>query len=375
MKHKSSKRSNSNKQHHHRSYQTQTRRSSIPIDHTQTVSPNQIDLGRGSVLIDSHNSCLKPNVPLRSQKLLKRDLLRCSNQRPSLLGPQTLQPPRIHHGSQKIHSVVSSSSTSSSLDGRRRSLSVNSHTFNATIDRIGPWPDISITRLRSDGNDLLRPLKNFRSIKHPRLFSPKYYAGLNDTTSKFKFHVSTRTYIEEYRKQKGYLLIPRSKKQTKTSSISSSRQGQQSDDDQLSAIGTYNGTARDRTDLSISTRGITKSPDDLLSNNNNNHVPIISSATNQINIFPSLSNRNNNNNNNLRTIRQTQHPQTITLPSLPNPSFQYLNSVEKTDHEKKKNSERNESKLYFLDGRQKQRYLIDIYFKIKKTKYIFFLFY
>jgi hypothetical protein len=374
MKHKSSKRSNSNKQPHHRSYQTQTRRSSIPIDHTRIVSPNQIDLGRGSAHIDPHNSCLKPNVPLKSQKVLKRDLLRCSNQRPSLLGPQTLQLPRIPHGSQKIHSVVSLSSTSSSLDGRRRSLSVNSHTFNATIDRIGPWPDISITRLRSDGNDLLRPLKNFRNIKHPRLFSPKYYAGLNDNTSKFKFHVSTRTYIEEYRKQKGYLLIPHSKKQPSYVSISSSRQGQQSDDDQLSAIGTSNGGATDRTNLSISTtRGITKSPDDFL-NHNNNHFPVISSVTNQKNLFPSLPIRNNNNNN-LRSIRQTQHPQIITLPSLPNPSYRYLNNIEKTDSDKKKISKQNRSKLYFLDGRQKQRYLIDILFSKKKTKYISFLFY
>jgi hypothetical protein len=371
MKHKLSKRSTSNK-HRHRSYQTQTRRLSISIDHTRTVSPNQINSGTGPAHLDSHTSCLKPNVPLKSQKLLKRDLLRCSNQRPSLLGPQILQPPRIHHGSQQTHSFASSSSStsSSSNDQRRRSLSVNSRTFHATIDRIGPWPDISISRLHPDGNDLLRPLKTFRNVKNPCLFSPKYYAGLNDNTSKFKFHSSKRTYIEEYRKQKGYLLTLHSMKQPTSSSLSSSRQAQRLDDDQLSTIGTYSGvenyTARERTNtsttnLSISTREITKSLDDIL-NNNNNHVPIISSVTNQINIFPSLPIRNNNNNNNnLRSIRHTQHHQTLTLPTLPNASVRYLNSmnpVEKVYADNKKISKENPSKLYFFDGRQNKRYLI-----------------
>ena len=271
MKHKSSKRTIPPKQTHHRSYQTQTRRSSIPIEHTRRISPNQTDLGSGTAHLDAHTLCLKPNVCFRSQKLLKRDLLRCSNQRPSLLGVQTLfQPPRHHHASQQTHSVASSSSTSSSFDRRRRSLSVSSHTFSATIDRIGPWPDVSINRLRSDGNDLLRPLKNFRNSKNPRLFSPKYYAALND--NKFQFHPSNRTYIDEYRKQKGYLLVPRSiRKQPTSLSLSSL---QQLDDDQLSAIGTFsggvgNGSIRERSDfsstnLTLSTRGLTKSADNLL---------------------------------------------------------------------------------------------------------------
>jgi len=368
MKHKSSKRSVSNKHLHQRSFQTQTRRLSIPIDRTRTISPNRIDLGTGTVHLDSFTACLKPNVQLRSQKILKRDLLRCSNQRPSFLGPQTLQPSRIHHGLQQTHSVGSASSTSSSFDQRRRSLSVSSHTFYATIDRIGPWPDISISRLRSDGNDLLRPLKNFRNVKNPRLFSPKYYAGLNDNTSKFKFHPSKRTYIEEYRQQKGYLLIPRPTIQPSTSLslLSSSTQTQQFDDDQLSAAGTFSGgtgnrTGTERTDvsttnLSLSSRGITKSTDDF-PNNHHHHLPITSSVKNQINIFPSIPIRNNNH---LRPIRHPpHHPQTLTLPPLTNSSFRYLNSmnsVEKVYGDNKKHSKQNPSKLIFIDGRQKKRY-------------------
>jgi hypothetical protein len=374
MKHKSSKRSIYNKQFHHRSYQTQTRRSSVPIDHTHAISLNQIDLGIGTVHVESQTLCLKPNVSLRSQKLLKRDLLRCSNQRPSFLGVQTLPPSRHHHhhhGLQQTHSMASSSSTSSSFDRRRRSLSVNSHTFYATIDRIGPWPDISINRLRSSGNELLRPLKNFRHPKHHRLFSPKYYAALNDNAGKFQFHPSNRTYIEEYRKQKGYLLIPRSiQKQPTSLSLSSLKQV---DDDQVSAIGTFSGgagnsPARERSDLSttnltLSTRGKTKSADELLINNNNHitHEPFISFAKNQMNIFPTISIRNNNNNNQLRSIRPTQHHQAITLPAISKTSIRYLNSINSVGKAyvgNKKALKENESKLYLLDERPRKRYRI-----------------
>ena len=368
MKHKSSKRSIYNK---HRSYQPQVRRSSISVDLTRSISPNQIDLGIGTAHLESQTLCLKPNVSLRSLKLLKRDLLRCSNQRPSLLGLQTLQPSRHHHhhhGLQQTHSMASSSSTSSSFDRRRRSLSVTSHTFNATIDRIGPWPDVTINRLRSDGNELLRPLKNFRHPKNPRLFSPKYYASLNENANKFQFHPNTRTYMEEYRKQKGYLLIPLSRQKQPTSTSLSSLK--LIDDDQVSVVGTIsadreNSSARERselttTNLTLSTRGMTKSADDLTSYNNNNtisHEPFISLTKNQLNIFPALSIRNNPQQH-LRPIRPALQQHAITLPAISKTSIRYLNSinsVEKAYAHGKKAAKENQSKLYLLDGRPRKR--------------------
>jgi len=338
MKHKSTKRSISNKQIHHRS------------DVDQIISTNPIDLGTGTAHLDSITSCLKPHHLSKSQKLLKKELLRCSNQRPSLLGPQTLQPPRIHPRSQQNLSIASSSSTSSSTDRRqqrrRRSLSVHSRTFHATIDRIGPWPDISIGRLQTDGNDLLRPLKNFRNPKNPRLFSPKYYSGLNEHTSKFKFHSSQRTYMEEYRQQKGYLLTPRPNKKPQTTSLRSlTSSSKQIDDDQLST----SVLDRDRSDISMTSRGLTKSADDLLTNRNNHH----SLSADQSNTLPALSIRNTNT---YRSIRQSQH--SFTLPAI-STSFQYLhsmNSVDKTYNLNKKSSKKNESNLIILDGRQKPRY-------------------
>jgi hypothetical protein len=260
--------------------------------------------------------------------------------------------------------MASSSSTSSSLDRRRhRSLSVSSHTFNATIDRIGPWPDITINRLRSDGNELLKPLKNFRHPKNPRLFSPKYY----DNTTKFQCHSSNRMYIDEYRKQKGYLLIPQStQKQPTSTSLPSLKP---IDDDQLSAIGTFSdGGARNSspaersnlsvTNLTLSTRGITKSADDLTNNNNHNltHEPFISLTKNQMNIFPALSIRNNQ--QNLRPIRPTPINQALNLPAISKTSLRYLNSihsVEKAYGHSKKATKESESKLYVLEGRPRKR--------------------
>jgi hypothetical protein len=362
MKHKTSKRSN--KLSHPRSYQTQTRRSSTSTDRIQTISPNKVDLGTGTVHLDSHTTCLKPNLPLKSQKLLKRDLLRCSNQRPSLLGPQTLQLPRVHHSSQHPHSLTASSSSliDHEKTPNRRSLSLNSHTVYPATDRIGPWPDTSINRLCSDGVDYLRPIKSFRHMKNPRLFSPKYYAALHDNANIFRFHPSKRTYIEEYRKQKGYLLNTSSTKPQLTSmSLSSSAQLLNSDDDQLSGIGTCSGggncTARERSDFSttnslLSSRGISKSADDIL--DKTNRSPIIASVTN---ILPPIPIRNNNQ---LRPTRHAQlHHQTITLPSLTNSSIQYLNNMtaaEKAYGDNKKTVAENQSKLYFIDGRQKKRY-------------------
>lgn len=358
MKNKSTKRSLSNKHSNHRRHfhHSTTRRSSIPTDsQLRTLTPSRVHFGTGVAHLDESNACLCPRNLSKNVKLLKKDLLKCSNQRPSLLGAQTLQPPRLHQ-SQQSH-------TSSSFDreqpARHRSLSNHSNTLYATIDRIGPWPDVSISRIRSDGNDLLRPLKTFRNVKNPRVFSPKYYAALTDNTTRFKFYPSTRNYIDEYRKQKGYLLDARSLSMgPQTSlSLSSSIALQQSDDDQLSFGGTFTGTAgdatiRDRSEfLTSDFSQLGKSPNDFVE-------PVISNI--QATILPSILPRVN-------PPKATHRPgpppvlaqQTITLPTLAHSSLHYLNSmnsVEKTYGEHKKTSRHpNPSKVFLLDGRQKKR--------------------
>ena len=364
MKHKSSKRSISNKTHR-RGYQTQARRGSTPNATARTISPNRIHLGTGPANLDSHHVCLKSQLNLKNQKILKRDLLRCSNQRPSLLGPQTLQPPRLHHhASRTIHSMAPSNSDRERLP-RHRSLSIHSHTFCGTIDRVGPWPDISITRLRSDGNDLLRPLKTFRNTKNPRVFSPKYYTALTENTSRFKFHPSTRTYMDEYRKQKGYLLDNRTAGQgAMSSSIASSFQLVSTEDDQYSVTGTFSGlagetTTRDRTEALISSFSHLRTETERSTNTlltQTSSAPNMSTGLTPINInLPSVPTRHQP----PRTTRVTPAHQTVALPALATSSLQYINSmnsVEKTYGEHKKSTRQQPSKLYFIDGRQKKRY-------------------
>ncbi|CAF4235171.1 unnamed protein product, partial [Rotaria magnacalcarata] len=111
------------------------------------------------------------------------------------------------------------SSSSSSNDGRiasrRRSLSLTSRTFHATIHRIGPWADKSMNYFRSNQSDTSRPLQKLRTIKNLRISSPKSCISSNDNTYQFKIHPSKHTYIDEYRKSKGYLLnLPSSKQDT-----------------------------------------------------------------------------------------------------------------------------------------------------------------
>ncbi|CAF2708068.1 unnamed protein product [Rotaria sp. Silwood2] len=375
MKRKSSKRSILNKNTKRVSH------SLAPIIDLTTISPTQVDLGIGTAHLDSHTPCLKANLTLKSQKALRRDLLRCSDQRPSLLGSHTLQPPRIHPGSQQVHTA-----TSSSVDHqhslRRHSLSMNSRTFYATIDRIGPWPDISISRLRSDGNELLRPLKNFRNLKNPRVFSPKYYAGLNETTSKFKFYSSTRSYIDEYRKQKGYLVGTHKLSQANSLLSSTPLSIQQSDDDQLSGMGTFSSAVavdlnnsiikEDKTiistrELSIPNNGLTKSTNDSLEfTSTPPSIPSVTKIFNdphQVNNFPTITMRNGH-------LRPTRHPphhtivaqqsqqQAIALPSLTGSSLHYISSmssIEKAYSNSKKTSAQNQSKLFFIDRRQRKR--------------------
>jgi hypothetical protein len=353
MKHKHSKRSISNKQSHHQVSQTQTRRSSTPRDYKRTISSNKSISSTESADSDSYTKCLKPNVPLKSQKLLKRDLLRCSNQRPSLLGPQTLQPLRINNGSQQIPCVELSSSRQNAQ--LHCSLPDNARKLRATIDRIGPWPDISINCLRSNGNDLIQPLKNFRNSKNPIFFSTKYYGALDGNINKFQFHPSARSYIEEYRKEKGYLISSCSKPQGTSLSLSSLGLTQKLDDDQLSTCGTCSratgsNSVRNQSDVSIGR--ITKSADDVI---DNNRSPTIS------NNLPSLSVRNHSR---IRLVRSTQHQQTIILPTIKPSSFQYLNSktpIQTVYNENKKFSKPNQSKLYIIDGRQQKRYWIFLF--------------
>jgi hypothetical protein len=379
MKHKSTKRSHANK---HREERRLSIASTGIFDPT-TISSKKVDLGTGTVHLDPQSLCFKSHSALKSQKALKRDLLRCSDQRPSLLGPQTLQPPRIHHGSQQGHASGSSNIDHQQQQARRRSLSVNSRTFYATIDRIGPWPDISISRLRSDGNEFLRPLKNFRSLKNPRVFSPKYYAGLTENTSKFKFYSSTRNYIDEYRKQKGYLLDARTIVPTASLSLSTTVPIQQFEEDQPYFAGEFNGSGSDINNRTIGDRSIistteislpisapTKSINEISDGINiSPSIPSVTKIFNEThhnNSFPPVVMRNGH----VRSTRhpphyavvaqQSQHQQAIALPSLTASSLHYIssmNSVGKAYSYSKKPPMHNQSKLIFIEGPHKKKYV------------------
>ena len=388
MKHKSTKRSHGHRYHERRRSSV----SSTTVFDPKSISSKRVDLGTGTVHIDPHSMCLKPNTIVKSQKSLKRDLLRCSEQRPSLLGPQTLQPPRIHPGSQQGHASGPSTTDRQhqpppQQPARRRSLSVNSRTFYATIDRIGPWPDISISRLRSDGNEFLRPLKNFRSLKNPRVFSPKYYAALTENTSKFKFYSSTRNYIDEYRKQKGYLLGGRAAGPGNSLLSSVAVPVQQTEEDQGSVIGEFsnantdlhNGTAVNRATLSTTdvTQPLTvpaKPTMDLLDGiSTPPSIPMIARGFNESNQsagFPSVVMRNGHPPRQTRhpphhpfVAQQSQHQQPIALPSLTASSLHYMSSmssVEKAYSNSKKQTSHSASKLIVIDGRNKKKY-VDTY--------------
>ena len=377
MKHKSTKRSISNKPHEQR------RPSIASTSLFEPVPPpsKRVDLGTGTVHLDPYSNCLKTYTVLKSQKALKRDLLRCSDQRPSLLGAQTLQPPRIHHASQQSPAATAST-VNHQQPLRRRSLSMNSRTFYATIDRIGPWPDVSISRLRSDGNELLRPLKNFRSLKNPRVFSPKYYTAMTDNPTKFKYYPSTRTYIDEYRKQKGYLIGTRTPVSSNPLPLTLPPVKQETEEEDVGLIVGEFGTAGielnhglggDRTtlsttDLSLPNNVQAKSTSDLTENMSTPpSIPSVSKifhephhSTN----FPTINMRNGH----LRATRhpphhaviaqQSQHQQSLALPSLTASSLHYISSmssVEKAYSNSKKSSMPPPSKLIFIDGRRKRR--------------------
>lgn len=356
-------------------------KSSSPIIDTSTIRHSQVDFGMGTVHLDSHAPCLKANLELKSQKVLKRDLLRCSDQRPSLLGSHTLQPPRMHHGPQSIHATSSSADAQQSV--RRHSISMHSHTFYTTIDRIGPWPDISISRLRSDGNEFLRPLKNFRSLKNPRVFSPKYYAGLTENTSKFKFYSTTKNYIDEYRKQKGYSLSANKPAQINSLSSSTSLPVQVTEDEQISAVGTFSSVVVAETqnrapvdrfvlptmELPPRHNGLSRTTNEVLEHTNTPpSIPAVTKVyydSHHVNNFPTISMRNGH----LRPTRQPVHhtmiaqqspsQQAISLPSVTASSLHYIssmNSIEKAYTNSKKLSTPKQSKVFFIDGRNRKRY-------------------
>lgn len=396
MKPKIPKRSISNKPPEHR----RPSLASTSIFDTSTISSKRVDLGNGTVHLDAYSSCLKTYTILKTQKVLKRELLRCSDQRPSLLGAQTLQPPRIHHVSHQSPASTASSTVHHQQPVRRRSLSMNSRTFYATIDRIGPWPDVSISRLRSDGNELLRPLKNFRSLKNPRVFSPKYYTAMTENPTKFKYYPSTRSYIDEYRKQKGYLLglqtpapinphplsIPLIHQRTEE------EEEDEEEEDQPTIVGDFgtagtnlnSGFVGDRTvvsttDLSLPANAQMKSTNDFTDSTST--PPSIPSVTKVFHephhgtSFPSINMRNGH----LRPTRhpphhsviaqQSQHQQALALPSLTASSLHYIssmNSVEKAYSNSRKGSMPPPSKLFFIDGRRKRRY-VDLFSKYVST--------
>ena len=356
MKHKPSKRSSSNKHPHpSRSTQLATRRLSTPGHTAPPISTEPSDTG----LLESDSPCLKPTTSLKSYKLLKRELLRCSNQRPSLLGSQTLQPFRVHHGSQQFASL-----TSLSLDEEhRRSLTIHSQPLPISTDLIGPWPDISIARPRPDENDSSRPLKALRQTKHSHGYSPKYHTSLRDKTNQFQFYSSTRTCIDDYRQQKGYRLNIRPARPRAALSVSSSLLLVQSDDDLLSLTGTLSSgptttessigertdlLARDSPPFSSPVRPTRKSLPEFVDHSKSRPIQPT------LNMFPAIPTRHGV----MRSTRPTQHLSSIALPTLTNPSLQYINSmnsVEAAYGESKPSPAPNASNLFFLDGRQKKR--------------------
>jgi hypothetical protein len=360
MKQKHGKRSISNRQqqHHHRSYPSATA-GDLSSSHvtTRTTTSNRDHLGAGPAHLDSHALCLRPSIPLKNQKVLKRDLLRCSHQRPSLLGSQILQTPRHHHhhphACQQIQSLVS---TSTQLTGehslRQHALFHHPQTLSTTIDRIGPWPDVSIGRVRSNDNELVRPLKTCRHTKTSREFSSKYHSALSNKTDQFQFHSSTRTYIDDYRKQKGYLLtLPTLVEQNTLPSVCSSLQMRPfNDDEQYTFVDSLDGTVgdlteRDQTDLSsLRTERRTSfieisQPSKHMSN----------TSFGSISVLPSITARSNH----------FQTPcSTMGLPLLTKSSMSYTNNINrmrKTLSEHPKSTREHSSKVYFVNERQQPK--------------------
>ncbi|UJR14693.1 hypothetical protein I4U23_001686 [Adineta vaga] len=233
-------------------------------------------------------------------------------------------------------------------------------------------------------------MKTYRTMKNSRVFSPKYYASLMNNTGKFKYHTSSETYINEYRKKKGYLLSTH-----KTSKVLPQLLPTQAcDDEQLSTIETLNEKASgndasehqndattERTIISTSDR-LTASTTDLSSRQNPlmkstnsfadqpNIPPSIPSLTKAVNEASNMSNFSTVafRNTQLRAMRHSNHHhhhhhsnqqhQTVILPPL-NSSLQYLSSMNSLDrfysHSNRKPSMQNHQKCFLIEGRNKKR--------------------
>ena len=374
MKHKSSKRAISNKQcSRDPTCETQTRRfssSSTPTVSNRRQSTDQVELGSSTVQADSRNPCFKANLTLKSQKLLKRDLLRCSDQRPTCLGSQILPTLRSPHPS--LHKRSTQSSSVDRLrTTRRRSLFVNTGLSCLGAERIGPWPDTTIGRLRSDGTEFLQPLKICHSLKKPRVCSPKSSTGSSENTEKFKFYSSTDNYIEEYRKQKGYRLETTSKGQGKFRPVSNTELevDHTSPAENTTTIDSSTKSVSDSlplpmTDLSLAQARLNRSIHDLAElANNPPSIPSLTKILSEpyyIHNFPAIAMRNGH----LRPARHPPHhpivvQQSTALPRLTGSSLNYINSlgsVEKPFPTGTKASMATQSKLFFIQARRKKRY-------------------
>lgn len=374
MKHKSSKRAISNKQCSRDSTcETQTRRfssSSTPTVSNRRRSTDRAELGSSTARSDSRNPCFKANLTLKSQKLLKRDLLRCNDQRPTFLGSQILPIPHTQHPSLHKRSIQSSS-VDRLRKTRRRSLSVNTGLSCLGADQIGPWPDTTIGRLGSDGARFLQSLKTCHSLKKPRVCSPKSYTGSSENTEKFKFYSSTENYIEEYRKQKGYRLETTHKSQGKFRSVSNtelevdhSSPAENTTTIDSSRKSTSDSLSLPMTELSLAQARLSRSIHDLAElANNPPSIPSLTKILSEpyyIHNFPAIAMRNGH----LRPARHPPHhpivvQQSTTLPRLTGSSLNYINSmgsVEKPFPTGTKASMANQSKLFFIQARRKKRY-------------------
>ena len=374
MKHKSSKRAISNKQYLGDSTcEAQTRRfssSSTPAVANRRRSTDRVELGTSAGPLDSRNACFKANLTLKSQKQLKRDLLRCGDQRATFLGSQILPTPRTQHTS--LHKRSTESLSVDRLPViRRRSLSVNTGLSYPAAARIGPWTDTTISQLCSDRAAFLQPLKICHSLKKPRVSSPKSYTTSSDNSEKFKFHSSTQSYIDEYRKQKGYQIEIPVQSQSKIRSAFRTQPGvtHPSAVESNAPIALNGKSGSDllplpTTDLSLAQARLSRSIHDLAELANN--PPSIPSLTKiltepyYIHNFPTIAMRNGH-------LRPTRHPphhpliaqQSIALPCLTGSSLNYLNSInslEKPFPTGTKASMQNQSRLFFIQARRKKRY-------------------
>ncbi|CAF0776033.1 unnamed protein product [Didymodactylos carnosus] len=366
--------------------------SAEPINYIKT----EIQLGCGTAHLDQSN-CLKTKLNLKTEKQLKRDLLRVTDQRPSLLGSQTLHPSRSFP---TIRKIANETSNHTSNDRRRSSSSLSSINFNLTpFDRIGPWPDKTINRLRN-ANELLHPSKNFRNRHNIRLFSPKYYATMSEQQNKFTFYSNTKSYIDEYRKRKGYILGG-------TSSILSSQQNldtldNKSDDDQLSVVPNQ---TRENSRTFLSTETIFNQKSDPFNHNSVNYLKsseiFVDSSSNDLLSISSTKNQQSIRSEPLLTLppittKQTYlndqlfssssismrnghlrpmgtNSRTIPLPSLPTSRYSNINQMGKTyaiTTEGKK-FENTNAKLFVIESRpvitEKKKYVNMQYYYFSLT--------